>query len=518
MNDFRLPTDDFRLVKLQLVEPQFVSSVMKKKNPPKTEQPRPAPRLTRQEAREAVRLSEEQREAREVFRERMKNAPQQVRVRPVRTRGYYRFAKEYPSDVGADGFRENRPPAQKLSRWGKALAALLCVVAFCLAFIGTKTAMLISAQPGDTAPLATPSDADDTRTIRALRFTAEELDDHSPDELKRKLDEAGCNVALFEYKNEAGELLFSSDASETDRDDAYDEDINYDVYGYYDEDGYYHDYDEYEEYGYYDDDGYYHPYDDEDSENENESGAAVNGAWKTVNELEEMGIRTAAYISCFRDSAAVAENDQWAVRDFDDPDEPLYDVNGGKWLDPYLPETTAYLTGLIKEAIDGGFSYVVLDNVCFPCDLGLRTAYFRDADVADQGDNSILLDFLADALGVSGSGQLVVMCDVNGITAGDGDRDNRYGGSLLSCGAALFAVDARLSLQPSDQPDPLGVFAYKDTVPTAFILSACNESYYAVKNAEHVDARLLACAERGDDLSAVTDLLSHTGLNDYIIW
>ena len=438
---------------------------MKKKNTKTTEQPKPAPRMTRREARIAARLSAEQRETREVFRERMKNAPPRVRVKPVRTKGYYRFAKEYPSDAGADGFRENRPPAQKLSKWGKALAAALCVAAFCLAFIGTKTAMLISAQPGDTDYLATPTDAAASPDIRALRVSAEELAAGDADSIARALGKRGCDTALFEFKDAEGNIAFPTLLARGSAGD--------------------------------------YP---------------VEGAWETVAALEARGVRTAAYISCFRDSAALAYDDDLAVRDFDDPDDPLYDASGSKWLDPYLPETAAYLTGLITEAIDGGFSYVVLDNVCFPCDLGLRTAYYRAADVADQGENSILLDFLAQALGVSGTGQLIVMCDVNGVAAGESDRDNRYGGSLLTCGAELFAVDARLGFQPQDEPDPLGVFAYKDDVPTAFILSACNEAWYAAKNAEFADARMIACVERGSNSAALSELLAHTGLNDYIIW
>lgn len=488
-----------------------------KKPSPTTEQPTPAPRMTRREARIAARLSEEQRETQELFRARMKNAPRRMRLKTVRTKGYYRFAKEYPSDVGADGFRENRPPVKKLSKKGKLLAALLCVVVFCLGFICTRSAMLISLLPGDTDYLTTSTDAFAAHEIAALRFTADDLDYYSANDLKRVLDRYGCNTALFEFKDAAGRLLFPSAVAETDRNDAYDEDENYDSYGYYDEDGYYHDYDEDEEYGYYDDDGYYHPYDEEDGENG--SGAAVDGAWKTVNELEDMGIRTAAYISCFRDSVAAAENGRWAVRDFDEPDEPLYDSSGYLWLDPYQPEVTAYLTGLMQEALNGGFSYIVLDNVSFPYDLGLQTAYFSGADVADRGENSILLDFLSQALDVTGTQQLILLCDVNGIAAEATNRDNRYGGSLLTCGAEVFAVDARVSLQPKDEPDPLGIFAYKDDVPNAFILSACSNAAFAAKTSEYVaNPRVLACVERDVSTDALKELLDHTGLNDYIIW
>ncbi len=506
---------------------------MKKKRSPKkkrssaTEQPKSAPRMTRREARIAARLSEEQRERRNVFNERMRNAPRRMRVQTVRTKGYYRFAKEYPADRGADGFRENRPPVRRMSKLAKWLTVLACVAAFCVAFIGTRSAMLISAMPGDTDYMATPTDAMALHGIKALRFTAEELADSSAEQLKRKLDAAGCNVALFEYKNEAGQLAFSSTVGETvrDDDDGFDWFDGYDGYGYYDEDGYYQEfYDEYEEYGYYDEDGDYHLYDaydgyDEEDDGENDGGEEVTGGWKTVGELEEMGIRTAAYISCFRDSAAASENESWAIRDFDEPDEPLYDSDGYLWLDPYQPEVTAYLTGLMQEALNGGFSYVVLDHVSFPYDLGLRTAYFSGADVADQADNSILLDFLAQALNVTGTKQMILMCDVNGLTADAMARDNRYGGSLLTCGAEVFAVDARLSMQPENEPDPLGLFSYKEDVPNAFILSVCSKAYEAAKDSEYVDdARVMVCVENDGNDAALKELLDHTGLEDFIIW
>ena len=440
---------------------------MKKKHVNKT-QPRPsAPRRTRREAQEAARLSAEEKERRALFHERMKNAPPRVRLKTVRTKGYYRFAKEYPSDVGADGYRENRPPARRLSAAGRCLLALLCVAVFCLAFIAVRAAMLVSAAPGETDYLATGSDAVPVVPgLRALRFSAEDLRGGDTQAMKRTLEQYGCNAAVFELKDPDGNVVFPTELA---------------------------------------------------------LGAAgenvAETAWDTVAALEQADVRTVAYISCFRDSAATAYDTGLAVMDFDDPDEPLRDPADSLWLDPYRPETAAYLTGLISEAIDGGFSYVVLDNVCFPYDLGLKTAYFSAADVADRGENSILLDFLAQALGVSGTGQLIVMCDVNGLASGEMGRDNRYGGSLLHCGAENFAVDARLSLQPADEPDPLGLFAYKDDVPVAFILSACAEAYNAVKQAENMGAaRVLACVENDGRPDAMKELLAHTGLNDYIIW
>ena len=482
--------------------------VMKKKHnktKPTIEQPASAPRMTRREARIAARLSEEQRAARETFRQRMKNAPPRMRLKPVRTKAYYRFSKEYPAYVGADGYRENRPPVKKLSKTGKLLTALLCLAVFCLGFIGVRSAMLVSLLPGDTDYLASPTDALAAHGIAALRFSAEDLESYGAQDMKRALDRYGCNTALFEFKNETGYVAFSSYFSETAGDeeneayDEYDEDGDYD----YDED-----YDEYESYEDY----------DEDDETDGED-LTSDSLWTTVEELEDMGIRTAAYISCFRDSVAADNHSGWAVRDFDEPDEPLVDDDGYMWLDPYQPEVTGYLTGLMQEALNGGFSYIVLDNVSFPYDLGLQTAYFSSADVADQGENSILLDFLAQALDVTGTQQLILMSDVNGIAAEATNRDNRYGGSLLTCGAEVFAVDARLSMQPVDEPDPLGVFAYKDDVPTAFILTACSTAAEAAKASEYVaNPRVLVCVERGNDSAALQELLSHTGLNDYMIW
>ena len=439
---------------------------MKKKNTKKTEQPQSTPRMTRREARIAARLSEEQRETREVFRSRMKNAPARMRLKTVRTKGYYRFAKEYPSSVNAEGFRENRQPSQKLGGKGKLLAALLFVIAFCAAFIGTRAAMRISAQPGDTDYLATPTGAEERPGIAAMRFTAEDLGSYNAEDFRRMLEDSGCNTALFELKDADGYIAFPTELAKGSADEGF-----------------------------------------------------IEGAWETVTALEEMDIRTAAYISCFRDSAACAYDRAWAVRDFDDPDIPLYDGDDSMWLDPYRPEVVEYITGLMQEALDGGFSYVVLDNVSFPYDLGLRTAYFEAGDVADKGENSILLDFLAEALDITGTNQLILLCDVNGITADALERENRYGGSLLTCGAESFAVDLRLSMLPEHEPDSLELSTFRDEVPTAFILSVCTAANNAAKASEYVNnARVLACVERGNDDAALRELLAHTGLNDYIIW
>ena len=56
-------------------------------------------------------------------------------------------------------------------------------------------------------------------------------------------------------------------------------------------------------------------------------------------------------------------------------------------------------------------------------------------------------------------------------------------------------------------------------MPAAFILTACSEAVAATKASEYVDdARVMVCVENDGDEEGVKELLSHTGLNDFIIW
>ena len=420
-------------------------------------------RSERRKARLAKRKAEETKDSEAVFLERMKSYPSGHSPKTLRTRGYYRFAKDYPTTVDAEGFRENLPPARKLPSGRKFIVFLLCAAVFCITCTGIFVGTALSEKPGDTDFTAVPKEQK-YDGIHAMRITYEEMLTDSPEEIAALLETEGCNTALFEFKDADGYVLFPVGESRG-----------------------------------------------------SSSVKTVENAWETVSALEAADIRTAAYISCFRDSAALADGISMAVRDFDNRESALIDNKDSMWLDPYMPEVTSYLKALIQKAVSGGFSYIVLDNVCFPCDLGLKTAYYSSKDIADHGETSVLLDFIAEALGMTGANQLIVMCDAYGFAVGDGIHNDRYGDALITCGAELFAADARLSYQISNVPDPLGIYTKIESMPTVFMLDVCSNALETVKSNEQTsNARVLACVEY--DNGAANDLLAHTGLKDFIIW
>ena len=81
-----------------------------------------------------------------VFARRLKKAPSRKAPVTLRTRGYYRFTRDFPGSVDEDGLRENRQSKKRTAVRG-VLWALALLAVFCVSFTLSKTAWLVSNVP-----------------------------------------------------------------------------------------------------------------------------------------------------------------------------------------------------------------------------------------------------------------------------------------------------------------------------------------------------------------------------------
>lgn len=175
----------------------------------------PEPRTAAEPRETRKRRAEKERSA--VFKRRVKNAG--TRKAPVtqRTRGYYRFTKDYPAEVDSDGLRKNGEDPVRKRRRGLLIAGLMAGVCL-LAFFMTKTAWYLAAREPETQPTAAP-EASPAVMTGALRIEADELTAAAAD---AALTQANLGIAVLEYKTENGNLHNGNEAliaalHETDR-------------------------------------------------------------------------------------------------------------------------------------------------------------------------------------------------------------------------------------------------------------------------------------------------------------
>lgn len=404
-----------------------------------------ANRLKRRQEELARRSAEKEKKDIEFFRRRVSDAPDKKALVTKRTKAYYRFAKDYPNEVDSEGYRENRPESGNPGAKKTALAALVCAAVFLLAFTLSLTGVKLSERSAAQTDPGASGDSGPS-AVKAYHMTYPELLTGDADGIRAAAEAEGCNTVLIDFKDEDGYVYFETGT----------------VVG-------------------------------ASGDRKTASG------YKTVKALEESGIRTAAYISCFKDTLAVEGKPDFGVTDYDDPENVLADNNGDKWLDPFNTEVSDYLLNIIKKAAGGGFSYILLDNVCAATELGLKTAFYPSVADADANLNYAFRTFLSKAVGITGAAKLIVMCDAYGFTASDTNTTNRYGGNLLCDNVIHYAVDSRVSYRADTANDPEGLFRYIDEMPSVFVLDSAALAKKGLKENEKTSgADLFVCIEAGD--------------------
>ena len=152
---------------------------MKQKTTPPEGQPKEALRQRREHAlfrlqkrREQLKKGESG-ERRAIFERRLKKASARKAPKTLRTRGYYRFTRDFPDTVDENGLRENRS-GKKRALLRRILWAVGLIAVFCVSFTLAKTAWMVSNEP---PAVTVPAEPEDTQTaaFRAVHFSREDM-------------------------------------------------------------------------------------------------------------------------------------------------------------------------------------------------------------------------------------------------------------------------------------------------------------------------------------------------------
>ena len=407
----------------------------------------------RQEAEKAL-LGEKQ----EVFRRRLDEASDDRAPVTRRYRGYYPFSRDYPSLTDENGFRENAP---RRHRWTAPVAlTLVFALLFCLAFVVTRRAQLISAEkPAGETDTVAPISAEAPRT---LHFTYEELRLGDADALKKKLEAAGADTALFEYKTQEGYLLFPG----------------LPIFG------------------------------------EN-ADLRVPDAYQAVAALKGAGYQVGAYVCCFRDRvAAEADPSLGVLRDGEDGRRLWRDNASSPWLNPFSAEARTYLLDAVKAAAEE-FDLIVLDCVCFPTDAGLAAPVFEGETDYPGTRNQLLMSFLSEAVRAAGRARIAL---IGGVEALSPDADETLPpcyGSMRASPAGVYFADARPSFFGRNVTVGTQTFASPASLPFPFVLAVGERAGELCGD----DAlRFGLCVDRGAALEEELAAAAFTDATRVLIW
>lgn len=414
--------------------------------------------LKRKQERLKKEAEKKEKKRNAIFRRRIREASEKKAPKTLRTKAYYRFSKDYPNDVTPDGFRKNDPQKETLSTRSKFTIFAMCLTAFIIGFIGVFTGVEFSKRPvPDDGSVPEAQLSEDTR---ALHITPDEFVGFTAEQLLENLTVNGYNSALIEVKGESGYVYFDSEAA---------------------------------------------------------VGGALSPAYDAygkIKYLQDNGISCIAYISCFRDTAAATSSSGMEVRS-SSTDSTFFDSDGYAWLDPFSEDAKKYNLDIIKEADEGGFSRIIIDNVCFPTKYTTEEPVYKaDASSADS-KNAVLINFINEAVSVAGKEKLTVMCDTYGFYENKETPNERYGRNLLKSECLSYAADLRLTRQETAVTGNTELFSYVEEMPMVFILDAGNIAVSHLTSSKEA-SNILAVVER--DPADTYTYAVHSGIKNTIIW
>ena len=391
-----------------------------------------------------------------LFRKRVRDASEKKALKTLRTKAYYRFSSEYPSTVSPDGFRENTANKKKLSSKQKLFTAVCCVLIFLLSFLVTSIGIEFSKReiPGQTdLPVNTESSF-----VSALHISYDELLYGDASSIEQKLREANCNTALFELKSEYGYVYF---------------DINSFV--------------------------------------GSSADKKIANALDTVKTLSENGINCLAYISCFKDTAAVYADGFGTLTS---AGNVFTDKNNSTWLNPFSEKVRNYLLDIIKYASECPFSYIILDNVSFPAEFSASApSYGQSPSNSEKSD--ILHSFINEATAIAGPDKLITICDISGFAVLSSVPNEKYGGKLIDSDCRIFCLDLRPTRQYEIQLNNCEYFNYIENMPNAFILDAGALATKQIKAAKEASA-IFAITDKSN--TEHIEYIRNSGINNIIFW
>ncbi len=391
-----------------------------------------------------------------LFRKRVREASEKKAPKTLRTKAYYRFSSDYPSTVSPDGFRENHYEKNVLSNKKRILTALVCILLFLFSFTAIQTAAHLSKKPlkEDTAATVTENDS-----LTACHISPEDLASKTSDEIISEIKSSNCNTAIIEFKSEYGYVYFdigSFTGASADK--------------------------------------------------------RINSAWDKLKAINEAGIKSIAYISCFKDTIAASSSSGMEVST--SAGYTFKDNEGACWLDPFSDKANEYVLNIIKKAAEGGFTYILLDNICYPTDYSVASPLFNSSDT-EADKNKALISFIDSAVKTAGKEKIITLCDISGFASLSQIPNEKYAGALLSSSCIAFSVDLRQNKQYNEQLINSDLIKYIEEMPLAFILDAGALAKNSLQNQKEASV-VLAVIDK--ELENAEDFVIHAGIENIIFW
>lgn len=407
--------------------------------------------------------SEIEQEKAEIFEKKRQTASDKKAPLTVKTKSFYRFSKDFPNNVDDKGFRQNDIISKKRKKIIVWLTAVACISAFCFSFTLSRTGIELSMrEPVTNAPEA--ENSDNTSSFSAYHFSYDDLYAGDTEKMKATLKKSGCDTAVFEYKTEHGYVIFPS---------------------------------------------------------ETVIGASANkrlsSSVETVRTLSESGIKTAAYISCFKDTVAAVADLTYSVRQTSAEGGTWRDNSDNGWLNPFSQNTTDYILTLVKEAAEAGFDYIFLDNVCFSTDAGNAKAYYTDESTSKYDRNTALQVFITECQKKAEKCKVIVMCDISAYNS-KALTDGKYAGNMLSLDSKKLAVDLRLSKQAKAVKIGSKEFSLVRELPYVFVLEACEYAAQELTDSGNTVKAAFIVLENTASLEEQISAAKFGGFKNIIIW
>lgn len=414
----------------------------------------------RKENRDREKLTLEMKR-RQAFQEKLRFADEKKAPFTRRTRGYYRFTRDYPGTVDPDGCRENAPAKRRIT--GRRLAVVFsCILVFCLGYTLTKAGVYISEEPAASGPAQVEEEKTSSET--ALHFSYGDLSSGDLAQLTGALKRKDAQIAVFEFKDEYGYVMFgvgSFMGQSADR--------------------------------------------------------RIDSAFQTVRALKTAGYKTAAYISCFKDSVVPQADLSYAVRKNTEEGDYWTDNSGAGWLNPFSAAARNYILNLISRASAGGFDYIILDNVCFPTDAGTAQAVFPGENDYAGSRNQLLRGFISDAVNRAGRGKTVLLGKYTAFDPAADEKTAPYYGNLLDTSAGILMADARPSAQAKNITVGKDNFMSAEAIPFVFVLSVGEYAQSGVEKSGKSSLTAL-CVENAKSLPDQLDAAAFTDAKMVLIW
>lgn len=266
-----------------------------------------------------------------------------------RTKGYYRFSKDFPGVTDSNGYRDNTiiidSPAKKAATKRKLTLTFVCV--FLLSFLATTLAFAVSNHA--IAPAAEKQTTDSFHKTeiagnKTAFLSGEVLSSGSISGITASLGAAGVNAVAIELKDASGYFYFEPSLSVSA---------------------------------------------------EALSKTAENAA-DTIKAFKDSGFTVFAVVSCFADDIYARNNQSQALytvipeREDGTPEtsELWYDrMNSSHaWLSPYSEDVLYYLNSTVSDVLHLGVNGILFENMILP-DFGEENIIIPGA--ASDGDSAL---------------------------------------------------------------------------------------------------------------------------------